>query len=124
MTAAYPCDVRYERVARIGRGGMGVVDLGRRADGTEVALKRLTLHGSADDIARARQRIEREAEVLARLDHPNIVELLEVIDDGDELTLVMAYLTGGTLADRVARHGPAPADEVARLSDALGSALA
>ena len=98
--------VRYERVARIGRGGMGVVDLGRGPDGSEVALKRLTLHGSADDIARARQRIEREAEVLTRLDHPNIVELLEVIEDGDEVTLVMAYLTGGTLADRVARARP------------------
>lgn len=116
--------MRYERVARLGRGGMGVVDLARAPDGTEVALKRLTLHGSADDIARARQRIEREAEVLARLDHPNIVELLEVLDDGDEVTLVMPYLTGGTLSDRVARHGPAPTDEVARLADALGSALA
>ena len=116
--------MRYERVARLGRGGMGVVDLGRGADGTEVALKRLTLHGSTDDIARARQRIEREAEVLTRLQHPNIVELLDVVEDGDEVTLVMAYLTGGTLSDRVARHGPAPADEVDRLGDALASALA
>lgn len=103
---------------------MGVVDLARRPDGTEVALKRLTLQGSTQDIARARQRIEREAEVLTRLDHPNIVELLDVVEDGDEVTLVMAYLTGGTLADRVSRHGPAPADEVERLADALGSALA
>jgi len=101
-----------------------VVDLARRPDGTEVALKRLTLQGSTEDIARARQRIEREAEVLTRLDHPNIVELLEVVEDGDEVTLVMAYLTGGTLADRVARHGPAPADDVEELADALGSALA
>ena len=116
--------MRYERVARLGRGGMGVVDLGRREDGTEVALKRLTLHGSTEDIARARQRIEREAEVLTRLDHPNIVELLEVMDDGEDLTLVMAYLTGGTLADRVTKHGPAPIDEVERLVDDLGSALA
>ena len=116
--------MRYERVARLGRGGMGVVDLGRRADGTEVALKRLTLYGSADDIARARQRIRREAEVLTRLDHPNIVELLDVVEDGDEITLVMAYLTGGTLADRVAKHGPAPEAEVGRLADALGGALA
>ncbi len=116
--------MRYERVARLGRGGMGVVDLARRPDGTEVALKRLTLQGSTEDIARSRQRIEREAEVLTRLDHPNIVELLDVVEDGDEVTLVMAYLTGGTLADRVGRHGPAPADEVERLADALGSALA
>lgn len=116
--------MRYERVARLGRGGMGVVDLARRPDGTEVALKRLTLQGSTEDIARARQRIEREAEVLTRLDHPNIVELLEVVEDGDEVTLVMAYLTGGTLADRVGKHGPAPADDVEQLADALGSALA
>ncbi|MEO6317700.1 MAG: serine/threonine-protein kinase [Acidimicrobiales bacterium] len=116
--------MRYERVAQLGRGGMGVVDLGRGPDGTEVALKRLTFHGSADEIARARQRIEREAEVLTRLHHPNIVELLDVLEDGDELTLVMPYLTGGTLSDRVGRHGPAPAADVERLADALGSALA
>jgi hypothetical protein len=116
--------MRYERVARIGRGGMGVVDLARRPDGTEVALKRLTLHGSAHDIARARQRIEREAQVLTRLHHPNIVELLEVVEDGDEVTLVMPHLTGGTLADRVRERGPAPAEEVERLVDALAGALA
>jgi hypothetical protein len=103
---------------------MGVVDLATRPDGTQVALKRLTLHGSADDIERARQRIEREAEVLTRLDHPNIVELLEVVEEGDDVTLVMAYLTGGTLADRVARHGPAPVAEVDRMTTALGAALA
>ncbi len=116
--------MRYERVARLGRGAMGVVDLARGPDGAEVALKRLTLHGSAEDIGRARQRIAREAEVLTRLQHPNIVGLLEVLEDAGEVTLVMPYLTGGTLADRVARHGPAPAAEVERLADALGSALA
>jgi len=111
-------------VARLGQGGMGVVDLARDAEGRLVALKRLTLHGSADEIARARQRIAREAEVLTRLHHPNVVELLDVVEEGEELTLVMPYLTGGTLADRVSRHGPAPAEEVARLLEALASALA
>lgn len=111
-------------MAGLGRGGMGVVDLARAPDGTLVALKRLTLHGSAEDIARARQRIEREAEVLTRLDHPNIVELLEVIEDSDDVTLVMAYLTGGTLSDRVTTHGPAPAHDVEHLGDQLGRALA
>ncbi|MDP1821010.1 MAG: protein kinase [Acidimicrobiales bacterium] len=116
--------MRYERVARLGRGGMGVVDLARGPDGTQVALKRLTFHGSADEMARARQRVAREAEVLTRLDHPNIVELLEVLDDGVDLTLVMPYLTGGTLAERVAKEGPVPAEEVEHLVEALGRALA
>lgn len=111
-------------MARLGQGGMGVVDLARDPQGRLVALKRLTLHGSAAEIARARQRIEREAEVLARLHHPNVVELLDVLEEGDELTLVMPYLTGGTLADRVSRHGPAPAEEVERLLEALSGALA
>ena len=114
----------YERVARLGRGGMGVVDLARRPDGTQVALKRLTLHGSADEIGRARQRIEREAAILTRLVHPNVVPLIEVVEEGDEVTLVMPYLPGGTLADRVVAKGPAPVAEVLRLADLLGGALA
>jgi tRNA A-37 threonylcarbamoyl transferase component Bud32 len=116
--------VRYERVSRLGRGGMGVVDLARTDDGTEVALKRLTLHGSSEDLARARQRIQREAEVLQRLHHRNVVELLDVAQDGDDVVLVMPYLPGGTLADRVAHHGPAPTAEVERLAADLSSALA
>lgn len=103
---------------------MGVVDLGRAEDGSQVALKRLTLQGSSSDLARARQRIQREADVLRRLRHPNVVELLEVVQDGDDVVLVMPYLAGGTLADRVAHHGPAPAGEVERLATDLGGAVA
>ena len=115
----------YETSARLGRGGMGVVDLATAPDGGEVALKRLTLHGSAADMERARQRIQREAEVLTRLDHPNIVRLLDVYDDEDgEVVLVMPYLPGGTLADRVGAHGPAPAADVSRMADGLLAALA
>jgi hypothetical protein len=103
---------------------MGVVDLAEDQDGRQVALKRLVFHGSADDIARARQRVRREAEVLARLHHPNIVELLEVVDEGHDLTLVMPYLPGGTLADRVARRGVAPPASVARMLPVLAGAVA
>ena len=48
----------------------------------------------------------REAAALAALDHPGIVPLLEVVDDGDDIVLVMPYLAGGTLADQVRAHGP------------------
>ena len=114
----------YDLIARLGRGGMGVVDLARDDDGSKVALKRLTLSGSATEIARARQRLLREAEVLRKLHHPNVVGLLDVLDEGDEIVLVMPYLSGGSLAERVAQHGPAPADEVERQARRLLGALA
>jgi hypothetical protein len=116
--------VAYDLIARLGRGGMGVVDLARDADGNKVALKRLTLQGSAADIARARERLLREAGVLRRLHHPNVVGLLDVVDEGDEIVLVMPYLSGGSLAERVAQHGPAPAGEVERQARRLLGALA
>ena len=115
---------RYELVARLGRGGMGTVDLARDRHGRKVALKRLTLQGSAAEIARSRQRLLREADVLRRLDHPHVVGLIDVVDEGDEIVLVMPYLSGGSLAERVAQHGPAPADEVERQSVGLLAALA
>ena len=114
----------YDLIARLGRGGMGVVDLARDRDGNKVALKRLTLQGSAAEIARARARLLREAAVLRKLHHPNVVGLLDVIDEGDEIVLVMPYLSGGSLAERVAQHGPAPADEVERQARRLVGALA
>jgi hypothetical protein len=103
---------------------MGVVELATGPDGRPVALKRLPLHGSAYEIEEARRRIRREADVLRSLDHPGIVRLLDVIDDGDDLVLVMPYLSGGSLHDRVAMAGPLRPDEVSRIADRLLDALA
>ena len=114
----------YEFVRRIGRGGMGVVDLARADDGSEVALKRLSLHGTPEELAKARARIRREAEVLQQLDHPGVVALREVLDEGDDIVLVMDFLPGGNLAQRVQEEGPLAPDEVGRLADRLLDALA
>jgi serine/threonine protein kinase len=103
---------------------MGVVDLARDQGGNEVALKRLTLHGSAAEVLRARHRLLREAEVLRRLHHPNVVRLLDVVEEGDDVILVMPYLAGGNLSDRVAQHGTAPAEEIDRLAQRLLGGLA
>jgi hypothetical protein len=110
--------------SRLGRGGMGVVDLGVAPDGRRVALKHLALFGSAEAMAAARARIRREAEVLGRLDHPRIVSLLDVVDEGGDVVLVMPWMQGGSLADRVSRFGPLPPDEVDRMADHLLGALA
>ena len=103
---------------------MGVVDLALDADGRPVAVKRLALHGSAHDMHRARQRVRREAAALAALDHPGIVSLLEVVDEGDDIVLVMPYLGGGTLADQVRAHGPLNPEMFDYLAGHLLSALA
>lgn len=113
----------YEVVARIGRGGMGVVDLAKDEHGRQVALKRLALHGSDDEMTNSRLRIRREAEILAQLDHPGIVELLDVLDDGDDIVLVMPYLAGGTLSDYIEKNGPLPALRVMALAGLLLNAL-
>src|SRR6478752_6766570 len=103
---------------------MGVVDLAVDRHGALVACKRLLLHGSADEMHRARHRIRREAAALARLRHPNIVPLLDVVDDGDDVVLVLPYLPGGTLAEQITHHGTLSPGQVHVLADALFGALA
>jgi len=111
-------------IRRLGRGGMGVVDLAVDEHGNQVALKRLSLHGTPEELAKARQRIHREAEVLLQLDHPAIVRLREVYDDGDDLVLVMDHLAGGNLATRVNEGGPLPSAQIRDIADRLLDALA
>jgi len=116
--------VTYRVVGLLGRGGMSVVELAEDADGRPVARKRIHMHGSAAQVDEAHRRLRREAELLRRLDHPGIVRLLEVEDEGTDLVLVMPFLPGGTLADRVAATGPISAPQVEYLLDALLDALA
>ncbi len=120
----YAATVEYETVRRLARGGMGVVDLGRSPDGSLVALKRLGLHGTADEMQLARARFQRELDTLRRIEHDAIVPLLDVVDDEGDVVLVMPYLPGGSLADLVREHGPLPAARVRAIADRLLPALA
>lgn len=113
----------YEIVRRLARGGMGVVDLARRDDGELVALKRLAFQGTPAEMRQAKVRFERELEVLARIDHDAVVPMLDVIDDAGDVVLVMPYLSGGNLAERVRDHGPLPASEVRAIAERLLPAL-
>lgn len=113
----------YTVVGLLGRGGMAVVELAVDDEGRQLARKRICLSGSAQQIAMARQRIRREAEILASLHHPGIVPLLAVEDDGTDVVLVMPRMVG-SLADRVACYGPLPPSEVDAIGHALLDALA
>lgn len=114
----------YDVVGVLGRGGTGVVELAELPGGARVARKRIALHGSTRQAQVAVRRLRREAEVLAALRHPNIVRLLDVEEDGESVVLVVPWLEGGSLHDRLALRGPLPADEVDALARALLSALA
>lgn len=89
---------RFEQLERIGHGGMGVVY--RAWDPTlrrQVAIK--LLHPKNAESGR----VLREAQALAKLSHPNIVQVLDVGREGDELFIVMEYVGGKTLADLLER---------------------
>jgi serine/threonine protein kinase len=111
----------YEILAPIGAGGMGEVYRARdtRLERT-VAVKVLPPHLSVS--AEARQRFEREAKTISRLSHPHICALHDVgSQDGIEY-LVMEYLEGDTLSDRVAR-GPLPLEQTLRCGQEIADAL-
>lgn len=97
LAAALP---QYSVGDRIGSGGMGVVFEGlHRSLGRAVAIKQL-LVGDAD----VNTRFDREARVLAGLDHPHIVPVYDYVQTGRDNLLVMEKLDGGTVHSRF--HGP------------------
>jgi serine/threonine protein kinase len=114
---------RYDVVREIGRGGMGAVWLGRDTVlGRDVALKRIGLMPGAasPDL----QRAEREARLAARLNHPHVVAVYDLVDDGDDTWLVMEYVPGITLSAFVRRDGALTPDEAAPLVRQAADALA
>ena len=99
----------YEIVAPIGKGGMGEVYRARDSKlGRNVAIKVLPEEFSRDQ--ERLQRFEREARLLAQLNHTNIATLYGLEDSDSQRFLVMELVEGETLAERIAR-GPIPLDE-------------
>ncbi|MFI9242458.1 serine/threonine-protein kinase [Streptomyces sp. NPDC053086] len=117
---------RYRLEERVGRGGMGVV--WRASDqvlGRQVAVKELLPDDSRpdDDAHRRRDRTFREARAVCQLRHPHIIVVHDVVEQDERPYLVMELIDGGSLAERIARHGPVDAAEAARIGIALLSAL-
>src|ERR1700758_4255347 len=100
----------YEIILPLGAGGMGEVYRARdtRLDRT-VAVKILPSHLSSNP--EAKQRFDREARTISSLSHPNVCQLYDVGSQDGTRYLVMEYLEGETLADRL-RKGPLPVEEV------------
>jgi serine/threonine protein kinase len=85
-----------------------------------VAIKILPEHLSSDPGRRAR--FEREARTISGLSHPNICALFDIGDQGGVYYVVLEYLEGKTLADRIAK-GPMPVSEVLKVGADIASAL-
>jgi Tol biopolymer transport system component/predicted Ser/Thr protein kinase len=111
----------YEIVAPLGAGGMGEVYRARdtRLDRT-VAIKVLPQHLSEQHASR--ERFEREARAISSLNHPHVCHLYDVGVDRGTTYLVMEYLEGQTLADRL-RKGPVPPEQVLRYGAEVADAL-
>lgn len=111
----------YEVQEPLGAGGMGEVYRARDTRlGREVAVKVLPTHLAAD--SELRQRMEREAKSISSLNHPHICTLHDVGSQDGVDYLVMEYLQGETLADRLHR-GPMPLPEALKIAVDLADAL-
>ncbi|HEY0593086.1 MAG TPA: serine/threonine-protein kinase, partial [Thermoanaerobaculia bacterium] len=111
----------YRLVEPIGAGGMGEVykATDMRLE-RSVAIKVLPPHLSAN--VQLRERFEREARAISAISHPNICTLYDIGRENGNDYLVMEYLEGETLADRLAK-GPLPIEQALRYGIEIAEAL-
>ncbi|MGA9884999.1 MAG: serine/threonine-protein kinase [Candidatus Acidiferrales bacterium] len=111
----------YEILSALGAGGMGEVYRAHDSKlGRDVAIKVLPDAFARDTDRMAR--FQREAKVLASLNHTNIASIYGLEDSGPTHALVMELVEGPTLADRI-RQGPIPMDEALRIAKQICEAL-
>ena len=111
----------YEITAHLGSGGMGEVYQARDSKlGRAVAIKILPEVFAHDNDRLAR--LEREARVLASLNHPNIATIYGLEESGSRKFLIMELVLGETLAEYIHR-GPIPLDEALGIAKQIAEAL-
>src|SRR5688572_21962767 len=114
----------YTLVKRLGAGGMGTVYLARDPVLKRLVAVKVMAPALASD-PQARARFEREAQTVASISHPNVVAVYSVgtLENGVPF-LVMQYVEGKTMAERIAEGGPLDAPTAKRVLGEVASALA
>ena len=118
---------RYRVESRLGQGGMGAV---YRASDSRlklyVAVKEMTPQANLDasTLHHLRQQFEQEAIVLARLNHPHLVDVTDFFEESGNAYLVMKYIEGESLASLISREGSLPERRALSLVGELLDALA
>jgi WD40 repeat protein len=111
----------YEVLEELGRGGMGVVYKARQVGLNRLVALKVVLagaHAGADELARFR----REAEAVARLHHPNIIEIYEIGERDSLPYFAMEFCAGGSLAHKLGGK-PLPPRQAAEVVEALAGAV-
>ena len=115
-------DQRYELVEFIGKGGMALVYRAKdNRTGPQVAVKILRPEFIEDQ--EFLERVDREAQTASKMSHHNIVNLLDIGQEGDLRYLVMEYVNGHTLKDVILQKGALPATVAAQIAIRILSAL-
>lgn len=113
---------RYRIVGEIGRGAMGIVYSAFDSHlEREVALKELPAFFLGD--SERRERFRREAQTLARLSHPGIVQVYDLLDQDGRMVLVMELVKGGTLEQRLLDQGRFAVRDACRAVVAIAETL-
>ena len=116
-------DQRYRILEPIGAGGSSQVYLAQdTALGREVAIKVLDPHAAGD--ATLRKLFVKEARALAQLSHPNIVAVFDVGEVDGLPFIVMEYVAGSSLKQRIERGGALPLADAVRFGDGIAAGLA
>ena len=111
----------YEIVSELGRGGMGVVYQARQVKANRIVALKMVLSGQRLALEQ-KIRFQIEAEAVARLTHPNIVQLFEVGEQDGQPFFSLEFCAGGSL-DRKLNEQPQPAEAAAILVEKLARAM-
>lgn len=114
---------RYEMQNLIGRGGIGEVYSALDRETNELVAIKILKPDVVNKDKNLVERFSREGEALGKLNHPNIVKVLHIVQNDDHQCIIMEMVKGGTLADLIKEESPLPIERILKIALELADAL-